>query len=207
MTAIIRSWFWRLRAAPITKRLLDKLLLRLSLRRKEETPKPPHDYLTDALVEREGLIIRIQSSERVRLDERYLDISMLRESGDDQTGSAVETLKPKRIDENYREWIAPLLRLPHDTTFEQIKLEVEKLLKNSSGAKLHFPLKNYMQSLTHNADALNAWAHRCSASSQPSIQLLHTLAGEPSKPEDIADPVEGATHLSSDQAYLTDELA
>lgn len=208
MTAIIRSLFRR--GGRITKRLLEKLSLRLPLpgrTPKKETPKPAAVYLTDALVERDGLVIRILSSERLRLDEPYLDLASFVENQNpqtDSTDSAAESLKPERIDETYREWIAPLLKLPHDTSFEDLKLEIEKLLTDHPKGDLHFPLKNYLRALPHNPDDFTAWAHRCGVSGQPSLQVLQTLAGQQTKTEDTSTPPEILIYVATD-AYLTNE--
>jgi len=206
MTVMIRAWFRR--GGRFTKRLLEKLSLRLPLLEhapKKAMPQAAGVYLTDALVKRDGLVIRILSSERVRLDERYVDLARPVEkehTETDSTGSASEeSLKPARIDETYREWIAPLLNLPHDRTVEELKLEVEKLLAGHPNVALHFPLKTYLRALSRNADDLTALAHRCSVSNQPSLQLLQALAGQKTKAEDISNPPEILIYIAT-EAYL-----
>lgn len=207
MTEMLRTLFRR--GGRITRRLLEKLSHRLAL----PGSAPPKDtpqqaavnYLTDALVERDRLVIRVRSRERVRLDDLHLDLALSAERQDTQTDGAAEALKPERIDETYREWIAPLLNLPRDATFEELKVEVEKLLADHPGAHLHFPLKNYLRSLPRNTDDLRAWAHRCSASGEPSLQVLQALTGQQTKAENISKPPEILIHAAT-EAYLTKEF-
>lgn len=208
MTELIRTLFRR--GGRITRRLLEKLSLRLALpgsARSTDTPRQPAlDYLTDALVERDGLVIRVLCSERVRLDDRYLDLASSAERQDTRTGgAAAEALKAERVDETYREWIAPLLNLPRDATFEELTAEVEKLLADRPWASLHFPLKNYLRSLSRNTDDLRAWAHRCSVSGEPSLQVLQALTGQQAKAENVSKPPEILIHAAT-EAYLTKEF-
>ncbi|HYO64334.1 MAG TPA: hypothetical protein VER08_11935 [Pyrinomonadaceae bacterium] len=162
----LRAWLRRARTAGTRagRRLLGGLLGGSSA---EEFP-PGEAFATNALAERGGRVVRLVSRDVVRLDAPYRDLST----------PATEDQPAPRADETYAEWLAPLARLPHDATADDVRRAVESLAGFREDAPpLHFPLEDYLRALSAEADNLVGRTHLCRATRRPSLNFLLARAG------------------------------
>ena len=175
-TTTTRTWLRRIAnaGASLARRLRANLSMRTSLRTRllppsllprrpfiipgAESGQTSADATTDALVHQEGRVLRLFSSDLVR------------------------------IDESYARWIAPLGQLSPFATPTQLAQAIRALPGFEPTGQLHFPLEAYLQALPADAPAGVALAHLCRATRQPSVDFLLALAGQTKQAAHTVEP-------------------
>jgi hypothetical protein len=122
-----------------------------------ETSQAADEPLTDVGVRRDGRELRVLSSD------------------------------PVRFELEYREWIAPLMKLPPDATPEALREAIHALPGFDERGQMFFPLEVYRQSLPQRAGVAIEWAHYCRASRQPAIDLLLARVGQEATTAHVVD--------------------
>jgi hypothetical protein len=122
-----------------------------------EISQTADEPLTDASVRRDGRELRLLSSD------------------------------PVRFELEYREWIAPLMKLPPDATAEALREAIHALPGFDERGQMFFPLEVYRQSLPRRVGVAVEWAHYCRASRQPAIDLLLARVGQAAATAHIVD--------------------
>ena len=88
---------------------------------------------------------------------------------------------PLTVETNYVESVAPLLELPNDATSTERVAAIKKLLAENPTRPLHFPAREYLDSLKNLGGLEVEFVHRCRASrlsppsesSEPAVLLIY----------------------------------